>query len=72
MKLRILTWLLVGSLASGFSYARPKQHKPPKPHYHCMCGDICVKAAAGERCKLKHCNGKDARRTRPAERSPSS
>ncbi len=67
MKLRVLTWLLISSVASGVSYAGPKQ---PKPRYHCICGDICAKAAHRERCKLKRCNGKDVRRVKSDERNP--
>ncbi len=67
---RILAWLLIGNLVSGVAYAGPKGAKPHKPAYHCMCGDICVKVAPGERCKLKSCNGKDVRGTKAGKEIP--
>ncbi len=70
MKLRILTWMLIGHLAGGVLYAAPKHFRQPKPRYHCMCGEICTKAAPGERCELKRCNGKDVRRIKAGERNP--
>ncbi len=70
MKVRILTWLFIGNLAIGVSYATPKQPKPPKPRYHCVCGDICAKTASHEQCMVKRCDGKDLRRTRERETSP--
>ena len=67
MKVRVLTWLLLISLAGGASYAGSK---PPKPRYHCICGDICAKAAPCERCGVKRCDGKDVRRIKSGEGNP--
>ncbi len=59
MKVRILSWLFVASLACAS--VSDGQQGQRKPRHHCECGDICTKVAPGERCKVKGCNGADAR-----------
>ena len=54
MKLRILTFLLIGTLVGMVSDGKPRQPKAP---YHCICGDICAKVAPSERCEVERCNG---------------
>jgi hypothetical protein len=57
MKLRTLTWLFVLALASlGLDGSPRAMHN----RYHCMCGDICTKAAPADRCQVKGCNGSHA------------
>ena len=65
----ILIWVFLA--ASGVLHAEPKQRRRPKPRYHCMCGDICSKAAPGERCPLKGCNGKDVPQAKARATNPS-
>jgi hypothetical protein len=69
VNIAILIWVVLA--ASGVSHAGPKQRRPPKPRYHCMCGDICIKAAPGERCPLNGCNGKDVPHAKTGARNPS-
>lgn len=59
MKVRILTWVFIASLACG-SVSDGGQERPELRH-HCDCADICTKAAPGEKCKVKGCNGAEAR-----------
>jgi hypothetical protein len=59
MKVRILTCLFLASLT--FASVSDVQQSRIKPRHHCDCGDICTKAAPGEMCKIKDCNGMDAR-----------
>jgi hypothetical protein len=56
MKSRILAWLLIVGVAGTVSFGQPR---PRKAHYHCMCYEICKKAAANEQCGLMMCNGQD-------------
>ncbi len=56
MKSRVLAWLLIIGVAGTVSFGNPK---PRKTHYHCMCYEICKKAAATEQCGLMMCNGQD-------------
>jgi hypothetical protein len=69
VNIAILIWVLLA--ASGVLHAGPKQRRPPKRRYHCICGDICIKAAPGERCLLKGCNGKDVPQAKARARNPS-
>jgi hypothetical protein len=55
MKVRILTWLFLASLA--LVSVSDVQQPPAKPRHHCDCGDICSKVAPSEMCKIKDCNG---------------
>jgi len=59
MKVRILTWLFLASLA--FASASDVRQSRTKARHHCDCGDICTKAAPSEMCKIKDCNGMGAR-----------
>jgi hypothetical protein len=59
MKLRILTWLFIASLAC-VSVSDGRQRRG-KPRHHCDCGDICTKAPPSEKCRVKDCNGASKR-----------
>ena len=59
MKVRILTWLFLASLA--FASASDVQQSRTKPRHHCDCGDICTKVAPSDMCKIKDCNGMGVR-----------
>ena len=59
MKLRVLAWLFVFSVATAV--VSDRQQRQIKPRHHCECGDICTRVATGEKCKVRGCNGADAR-----------
>jgi len=59
MKVRILTWLFIASLA--FASGSDRQLKHGKSRHQCDCGDICTKVAPSEKCKVKDCNGAGTR-----------
>jgi hypothetical protein len=67
MRFLALTWLLMGALNGGASLAVPN---PAKPHYHCICGEICAKAAPKERCEVRNCDGRDERRSKAGKAGP--
>jgi hypothetical protein len=54
MKLPILAFFLLLSLAGAVSDGKPPQ---PKPRYHCDCADICAKVPQEARCQVQLCNG---------------
>jgi len=60
MNLRILASLVILTFGAGIAHAATQQAKPSERHYNCDCAEICAKAAPGDRCKIKSCNGKDA------------
>jgi hypothetical protein len=59
MKVRILFWLFIASLACA-SVSDGQQRRAKQGH-HCDCGDICTKVAPSEKCKVKDCNGAGTR-----------